>query len=114
VPFAPRFPFECWILPIKHSADFFGMKETQLKQFSAILKNTLIRLQTVFKNLPYNFVIHTAPFNFKGKRYYHWHMEIMPRLTKIAGFEWGSGFYINETSPEKAAEYLRNTDGGEF
>jgi UDPglucose--hexose-1-phosphate uridylyltransferase len=57
---------------------------------------------------PYNFIIHTSPFGDANNAYYHWHMEIIPRLTKVAGFEWGTGFYINPTPPEEAAAYLRD------
>ena len=57
---------------------------------------------------PFNFMLHTAPFNKDVSDFYHWHLEIIPRLTKVAGFEWGSGFYINPTPPEQAAQYLRD------
>jgi UDPglucose--hexose-1-phosphate uridylyltransferase len=53
-------------------------------------------------------MLHTAPFNKDVSDFYHWHFEIIPRLTKVAGFEWGSGFYINPTPPEQAAQYLRD------
>ena len=58
-------------------------------------------------NPAYNFVIHTAPVQDAPNDYYHWHMEFMPKLTKVAGFEWGTGFYINPTPPEEAAKFLR-------
>jgi len=59
---------------------------------------------------PYNYVLHTAPLNFKSSEEYHWHIEIMPRVTRVAGFEWGSGFYINPTAPEEAARFLRTVE----
>ncbi len=107
VPFAPRFPFECWILPKEHNFSFGDMKKKDFRSLAIILKDYLKRLQIVFPGLPYNFVIHTAPFGNRYRDCYHWHIELMPRLTKIAGFEWGSGFYIIQTSPEKAAKILR-------
>ena len=55
----------------------------------------------------YNFVIHTSPVHESNNDYYHWHIEFMPKLTKVAGFEWGTGFYINPTPPEEAAKFLR-------
>jgi UDPglucose--hexose-1-phosphate uridylyltransferase len=73
-----------------------------------MLKETITRINRTLNNPPYNFVIHTAPCNDPFLLYYHWHIEVMPKLTKIAGFEWGSGFYINPTPPEDAARYLRN------
>ncbi|MGM0606793.1 MAG: galactose-1-phosphate uridylyltransferase [Candidatus Muiribacteriota bacterium] len=107
VPYAPRFPFETWILPELHNSSFGNIKNCELKNLAVIIKECINRLEKVFKNLPFNFVIHTAPFENNCGDYYHWHIEIMPRLTKVAGFEWGSGFYVNETSPEKAAGILR-------
>ena len=69
-------------------------------------------MQLTLNNQPYNFVLHTSPVNEpEGPSNYHWHVEFMPRLTRVAGFEWGTGFYINETPPEQAAEYLGVTVG---
>jgi UDPglucose--hexose-1-phosphate uridylyltransferase len=107
VPYAPRFPFESWILPKIHESSFGDISSYEISNLASVLKDVLNRLETVFPKLPYNFVIHTAPFENHCKDYYHWHIEIMPRLTKVAGFEWGSGFYITETSPEHAASYLK-------
>ena len=73
----------------------------------ALLKDTLQRLNRALDRPPYNFVIHTAPVSDGDLEYYHWHLEIMPKLTRVAGFEIGSGFYINPTPPEDAAQYLR-------
>ena len=67
------------------------------------------KLDIALDNPPYNFVIHTAPLQDPALSYYHWHIEIMPKLTQVAGFEWGSGFYINPTPPEDAAAYLRES-----
>jgi UDPglucose--hexose-1-phosphate uridylyltransferase len=58
----------------------------------------------------YNYIIHTAPFDHGELPHYHWHIEVIPRLTKVAGFEWGSGFYINPVPPENAASFLREVD----
>ena len=65
-------------------------------------------IQECLNNPPYNYIIHTAPSDEGPLPHYHWHIEIMPKLTKVAGFEWGTGFYINPTSPEDAAEFLKN------
>ncbi|MDZ4806249.1 MAG: galactose-1-phosphate uridylyltransferase [Candidatus Eisenbacteria bacterium] len=108
VPFAPRFPFESWVLPRKHSSSFEALSDDGLWQLARMLKETLTRMNMALNNPPYNFIIHTAPCNDPWLLYYHWHIEIMPRLTKVAGFEWGSGFYINPTSPEDAARDLKN------
>ena len=71
------------------------------------LKDTLQRLNRALDRPPYNFVLHTAPVSDGDLEYYHWHLEIMPNLTRMAGFEMGSGFHINPTPPEDAAQYLR-------
>jgi UDPglucose--hexose-1-phosphate uridylyltransferase len=106
-PFAARFPCETWILPKRHAHSFGDINEKEVKNFAKILKNTLYRIFVALDNPPYNFMLHTAPTNNEGKEYYHWHLEIVPRLTNVAGFEWGSGFYINPMPPEEAAKYLR-------
>jgi UDPglucose--hexose-1-phosphate uridylyltransferase len=106
-PFASRSPFETWILPKIHHASFEHMESFQYEQAAQILSDTLQRINQVLEHPPYNYVIHTSSFPEMDNEYYHWHIEIMPKLTKVAGFEWGTGFYINPTPPEEAAEYMR-------
>lgn len=106
-PFAPKSPFETWILPKKHQASYENTPSEQMDSLARIFSETLKRLDKVLGSHPYNFILHTSPFGMENLEYYHWHFEIMPKLTKTAGFEWGSGFYINPTSPEEAAEFLR-------
>ena len=106
-PFVPRFAFETWILPKKHNQNFKSIDNTMTGAMAAILKDTLVRLKKVLKDPAYNFIIHTAPIRDGINEEFHWHLEIMPKLTSVAGFEWGSGFYINPTSPELAAKHLR-------
>ncbi|ABR29953.1 galactose-1-phosphate uridylyltransferase [Thermosipho melanesiensis] len=109
-PYASRFQFETWIIPKEHSHNFGLISEEQVETFAKILRNSLYRIYKVLDNPPYNFVIHTSPTYEEGKIYYHWHVEIMPRLTRVAGFEWGSGFYINPVPPEDAAKYLKTVE----
>jgi UDPglucose--hexose-1-phosphate uridylyltransferase len=107
-PFAPRFPFETWILPRQHDASFPVLSDIgELKDLAITLKDTLQRLNRALDRPPFNFVIHTAPVSDGEVEYYHWHLEITPTLTRVAGFEIGSGFHINPTPPEDAAQYLR-------
>ncbi|HEY2956404.1 MAG TPA: galactose-1-phosphate uridylyltransferase [Candidatus Eisenbacteria bacterium] len=107
-PFAPRFPFETWILPRQHDASFPVLSDIgELRDLAATLKDTLQRLNRALDRPPFNFVIHTAPVSEGEVEYYHWHLEITPTLTRVAGFEIGSGFHINPTPPEDAAQYLR-------
>ena len=115
-PFASRFPFELWFLPKRHSADFATMRPEELQDLALVFKQVLSRLKGVLKDPPYNYLLHTAPFRKHHEKAghwktieedFHWHIELIPRLTRVAGFEWGSGFYINPTPPEEAAKYLR-------
>ncbi|MFQ5450754.1 MAG: galactose-1-phosphate uridylyltransferase [Nitrospinaceae bacterium] len=108
-PYAPRFPFEMWILPQFHSARFEDCQAEDFSQLASLLKESLIRMRIALGEPPYNIVLHTSPVNGDHDKQYHWHLEIMPKLTKLAGFEQGTGFYINPTLPEIAAETLRNT-----
>ncbi len=109
-PYASRFPFEMWILPKFHDSRFekIALNDNLIWEFGRVLKDSLRRLFKAIPNVPFNYYIHTSPVNTKNEyRYYHWHLEITPRLSKPAGFEWGTGFYINPMPPEKAAEILR-------
>ena len=106
-PYAPRFPFETWIVPKRHQCAYEMIEEGQIRPLAAIFRRTLRRLNIALENPPFNFIIHSAAFQERAAEFYHWHIEIMPKLTKVAGFEWGSGFYINPTPPEEAAKYLR-------
>ncbi|HBH61643.1 MAG TPA: galactose-1-phosphate uridylyltransferase [Nitrospiraceae bacterium] len=107
-PFAPRSPFETMILPKRHESSFSPRGNFGL--LARILQQTLKQIDKVLDLPPYNLMIHTSPFKNEENEYYHWHIEIIPKLTKIAGFEWGSGFYINPTAPEEAAKFLREAE----
>jgi UDPglucose--hexose-1-phosphate uridylyltransferase len=113
-PFAARVPYEMWIVPKQHNCDFVAITELEYGDLAQALKHTLHRLRTTLNDPPLNYLIHTAPFRRPRAGYwttiqldYHWHLEILPRLTRPAGFEEGSGFYINPVTPEEAAETLR-------
>ena len=108
-PFAPRTPFEMWILPKRHASAYYSLDDNELHALAEIFSESLRRLNKCIPNVPYNFVLHTDPLRSGGLEYYHWHFEIVPKLTSIAGFEWGSGFYINPLPPEEAALYLRES-----
>ena len=105
-PFAPRVPFETWILPKRHES-LYGPVNGGFKELAEILQRTLKQIDTILEIPPYNYIIHTSPLKNEHLDYYHWHIEIRPKLTKIAGFEWGSGFYINPTPPEDSVHYMR-------
>jgi UDPglucose--hexose-1-phosphate uridylyltransferase len=109
-PFAPRFPFEVWILPKNHAAHFEDTTKHEVRLLAQIFQRTLRKLEKALNDPPYNFMIHTAPLTMHNPEVYHWHIEITPRLTRMAGFERGSGFYINPTAPEVSAQFLREVD----
>lgn len=109
-PYASRFPFEVWILPKKHLCGYEDATPLDLEDLAATLSSVLRRLDKVLNAPPYNFVLHSAAADERYPQtceYYHWHFEIMPTLTKVAGFEWGTGFFINPVLPEEAARFLR-------
>jgi UDPglucose--hexose-1-phosphate uridylyltransferase len=108
-PYASRFPFETWILPRAHMASFGGIGPEDVAPMAEALKTVLLKLSLCVKNPPYNFIVHTAPYEYPRSPAFHWHLEVMPQLTRTAGFEWGSGFHINPIAPEEAARYLRET-----
>ncbi|MBI4518864.1 MAG: galactose-1-phosphate uridylyltransferase [Deltaproteobacteria bacterium] len=106
-PFAPRFPLETWILPKQHGAAFENATKYEYHHLAQALRDALRRLNRVLDRPPFNYMIHSLPLQDSDSGYYHWHLEIIPKLTKVAGFEWGTGFYINPTPPEEAARALR-------
>jgi UDPglucose--hexose-1-phosphate uridylyltransferase len=107
-PYAPRFAFETWILPRRHGARFEEAPRQEYEGLARMLKSVLTRMNRTLENPSYNLIIHSSPFSEETTEFYHWHVELMPKLTRTAGFEWGTGFYINPTSPEEAAQVLRN------
>jgi UDPglucose--hexose-1-phosphate uridylyltransferase len=114
-PFASRFPFETWLLPIRHACDFHRTRSEDVTNLARLMWQGFARMTKALGDFPYNLIIHTAPFrNYRKKGYwdtiqedYHWHIEMMPMLTRVAGFEWGSGFYINPMPPEDACKFLK-------
>ena len=110
-PYAPRFPFETWLLPRGHGARFEDASRQQYAGLAAMLKWVLGRMDKALEQPAYNLIIHSAPLSDGVGEFYHWHVELIPRLARMAGFEWGSGFYINPTAPEEAAEVLRGANG---
>jgi UDPglucose--hexose-1-phosphate uridylyltransferase len=113
-PYASRSPFEMAVYPRRHSAFFTDVREDELLALAEILKTVLTRLKETVGDPPFNLVLHQAPnpaLSLKGwpdiHLKSHWHVEIIPILTKQAGFEWGTGFYINPVPPETAAQFLK-------
>lgn len=118
-PFAPRFPFEVTILPKKHCCDFMEGAAGLEQDLAGLVKDVLMRFKVGLDDCAYNYIIQTAPLRHKRKggtkwetieEDYHWHLEMIPRLARPAGFEKGSGFYICPIPPEDTAEYLRRVN----
>jgi len=107
-PYASRFPFETWLLPKTHITNYIDTDIDIHIELAETLKDVLGKLKAGLADPPYNFIMHTAPVGSEYRDYYHWHIEIIPKLTRVAGFEWGTGFYINPTRPEDAAAFLRD------
>jgi UDPglucose--hexose-1-phosphate uridylyltransferase len=108
-PWAPRFPFETWILPKRHESHFAQTEDATLQNLAWVLRSTLRKIDKVLEHPPFNFIVHSAPLQENQLAHYHWHIELIPKLTKVAGFEWGTGFYINPTPPEESAKFLRES-----
>lgn len=109
-PFASQRPFETWILPKKPQACFGNVAQEDLRNLAHVLRVNLVKLYRGLNDPDFNYVIDTAPVGDENEPYYMWHMRIIPRLTEVAGFEIGSGIYINTAMPEETAQYMRNLD----
>jgi UDPglucose--hexose-1-phosphate uridylyltransferase len=110
-PYAPRFPFETWLLPRSHGARFEEAARQQYEGLARMIKLVVSRMDRALEHPSYNMIIHSEPFSERATDFYHWHVELIPKLTRTAGFEWGTGFYINPTSSEEAARVLRTFAG---
>ncbi len=106
-PFVSRSSFEVWITPKTHQTSYCDINKDEITDLAKIFKDALTRIKKVLNEPPYNFIIHTSPINGEDRPGYHWHIEIMPRLSRLAGFEWGTGFYVVSTPPEVAIKYLK-------
>jgi UDPglucose--hexose-1-phosphate uridylyltransferase len=106
-PYAPRFPFETWIIPKKHHSHFEDAEIGTIQSLGSVMRSLMRKIEKVLEHPSYNVMVHSAPIQEPPIHHYHWHIEIIPKLTRVAGFEWGTGFYINPTPPEEAARYLR-------
>jgi UDPglucose--hexose-1-phosphate uridylyltransferase len=119
-PYASISPFELRLFPLRHAHDFTLLSDQELTCFAAAMRDTLQRLSTLLHDPPYNFFLHTAPpahphpnradYWATLESDFHWHLELVPCLKRIAGFEWGSGIFINTMPPESSARHLRGAD----
>ncbi|KAL2652048.1 hypothetical protein R1flu_020176 [Riccia fluitans] len=113
-PYAPCFPHETWILPRTHNSNFATVPADQINGAAKMLKTLLLKMEKAFHLPPYNFMLHTALLDDCHVPYYHWYIRIVPHLITVAGFELGSGCYINPVSPEDSAQLLSNTNVDDY
>jgi UDPglucose--hexose-1-phosphate uridylyltransferase len=97
-------------VPKKHSSDFSSIERESVPDLANALQKLIKKLAKALNSPPYNFILHTSPLDEKDMPSYHWHIEVIPRLGKTSGFEWGTGFHVNILSPERCAKYLRDTE----
>ncbi len=109
-PYASRTPFQTWILPKVHRSHFETIRREELPALADVLRLVLRKIDKALENPAYNFMLQTSPVRFESSPSYHWRLEIAPSLTRMGGFEWGSGFFINPTPPEEAASFLRKLE----
>jgi len=107
-PFASRFPYETWILPRQHASHYEFSNDLLLTELAPFMKDVVRRIERVTGRSDYNFLLQSAPLDTKDLPHYHWHFEVFPRITIAAGFEWGTGIFINPVPPEEAAAKLRD------
>src|SRR5262249_57374670 len=108
-PYASRFPFEMWLLPKVHGSSYENNQSSMYASLSRMMKDILMRMDATLDKPAFNFMIHTSPIGEEINDHYHWHMEIIPKLTKVAGFEKGNGFFIKPKPPEKGGQGPRDS-----
>ena len=106
-PYAARAPFETWILPRDHAPRFEDVSDNTLHALATAVKEVMARIDWALERPACNFVLHTAPLTGEADAAFHWHLEIIPRVTRFSGLELGSGMYRNPVAPEEAARVLR-------
>jgi UDPglucose--hexose-1-phosphate uridylyltransferase len=106
-PFASEHPYEMWIAPLKHAADFEASAEPVLLPLAELLVDALARLRRALHDPPYSVALHAAPLDGRDHAEFHWHWEIVPHLGHELGMEWATGIFSNPVPPEEAARQLR-------
>jgi len=105
--YAARFPMECWIMPKKHQSQFENCQKKELESLADVVSFIVRKMDKAIPRIPLNFFIHTLPVALENSAYYHWHIEIVPRISNYGGYELGSGVIIDIMNPEDAAGYLK-------
>jgi UDPglucose--hexose-1-phosphate uridylyltransferase len=105
--FAPRFAYEVWVLPTAHAARYETTPDPALDGLAGVVRRVVAALDAVLGPVAFNWVLHTAPLRSPDLAHFHWHLEVLPRTARPAGFEWGGGCHVTTTAPEQAAGELR-------
>ena len=108
IPYAAFSPFHIWVFPKNHAPCFPNVSDDEMREFSGILKDVLSRVYYGLNNPDFNYVVRSLPGKTRHNDFFHWYLSIVPKVTKTAGFEIGSGMYINVALPEQSAKYLRD------
>jgi len=108
VPYAAYSPFAMWLFPKRHASSFTEVTEQEIIELAPVLRQALRKLYYGLNDPDYNYIIRSAPKGYRNSAFFHWYITIVPRLTRSAGFELGSGMFINPSIPENDAEYLRS------
>jgi len=105
--FAAPTPFATHIFPLRHMASFGEISDSEITDLAHVLRTLLAKIYVGLGNPDLNFTVRSGPTEYSGVRHFHWYVSVIPRLTRVAGFELGSGMFINTVLPEAAAEFLR-------
>lgn len=108
-PFASKSPFETWVIPKIHKSSFEEVTPEEIKEIAYVMKQTLAKIYKSLNDPDFNYMVFSSPCHEKDGEYNHWYIQILPRISSMAGFELGSGIYINTVHPETAAKLLRET-----
>jgi UDPglucose--hexose-1-phosphate uridylyltransferase len=106
--FASPTPFATHIFPLRHMASYGEITTAEIADLGRVLRTLLAKIYVGLENPDLNFAVRSSPADYVGARHFHWYVSVIPRLTRTAGFELGSGMFINSVVPEEAAEFLRN------
>jgi UDPglucose--hexose-1-phosphate uridylyltransferase len=110
LPFAAFSPFHLWIFPLRHEATFQEITDPEKKALGLLLRRVLRRVYLGLRDPDYNLMIRSGPVDAPKLKYFHWYISVVPRMAKAAGFELGSGMYINTALPEESARFLRGVE----
>ena len=110
VPYAALSPFHIWIFPKHHGASFATVTGSELADLASVLKDLLLRVRLGLDDPDFNFIVRSLPPEEASVKYYHWYLSLVPRVTRAAGFELGTGMFINTALPEKSAKFLRSVE----